>query len=157
MLLRRILTTKSEMLPLQPLLVQLNPNLLPERYELLLDDMLKCGYRMLVLYDQERPIAVTGIWVATKFYSGRYMELDNVVVDQEYRQQGIGQELCAWAEEIALAEGCEMLMLDAYRENTVAHQFYHKQGYIKRGFHFLKPISGWAVTHPPLLPPDIEP
>ncbi len=69
MYLRRILTTKSEMLPLQSLLVQLNPNLLPERYELLLDDMLKYGYRMLVLYDGERPIAVTGIWVATKFYS----------------------------------------------------------------------------------------
>jgi len=149
-------TTKAEMEPLYPLIQQLSPWVTQERYCLMLDDMLARGYRMIALYEEGACIALSGIWTGTKIYSGSYMELDNVIVDSSRRGAGLGTLLCKAAEELALQEGVEMLMLDAYRENTPAHHFYEKHGFIKRGFHFLKPISGWPLQHPPTLPDSLK-
>jgi GNAT superfamily N-acetyltransferase len=127
-----------------------------ERYLHLLDDMLVHGYRMVAAYDADQCVGICGIWVATKIYSGKYMELDNVVVADTHRSHGIGKLLCDYATELARAEGVEMMMLDAYRENHRAHAFYERDGFIRRGFHMLRPIAGWALEHPPVLPLDIQ-
>jgi GNAT superfamily N-acetyltransferase len=150
----RILTQKSEMAPLYPLIRQLSPKVTEERYLFLLDDMLAHGYRMIAAYEGEVCVGLSGIWTATKIYSGKYMELDNVVVADTHRSQGVGKKLCDFATELALQEGVEMMMLDAYRENQRAHVFYEREGFIRRGFHMLRPISGWAMEHPPVLPPE---
>lgn len=134
----KVLTQKSEMLPLYPLIRQLSPGVTEERYTYMLDDMLAHGYRMVVVYEGEHCVGVSGIWVATKIYSGRYLELDNVVVADTHRSKGIGKLLTDFVQELALAEGCETLMLDAYLENEKAHAFYEREGFTKRGYHFLK-------------------
>jgi hypothetical protein len=41
----------------------------------------------------------------------------------------------------AKEEKCSMIVLDAYTENFTAHRFYYNQGYVPRGFHFLKIID----------------
>ena len=33
-----------------------------------------------------------------------------------------------------------LLMLDAYLDNQKAHNFYESQGFVKRGYHFLKSL-----------------
>jgi GNAT superfamily N-acetyltransferase len=137
----RILTQKSDMLPLYPLVFQLNARITAERYDQLLDAMLPNGYRMVAIYEGDTCLGLSGIWVGTKIYSGKYLELDNVVVDAAQRSKGVGQFMYDFILEIARREGCEMLMLDAYRENEKAHAFYERQGFIKRGFHFLLPMS----------------
>lgn len=134
----KVLTQKSEMLPLYPLIRQLSPGVTEERYSYMLDDMLAHGYRMVAVYEGEHCVGVSGIWVATKIYSGRYLELDNVVVADTHRSKGIGKLLTDFVQELALAEGCETLMLDAYLENEKAHAFYEREGFSKRGYHFLK-------------------
>ena len=136
----KILTLKAEMLPLYPLIQQLSPGVTEEWYTFLLDDMLAHGYRMVAVFEGEECVGLSGIWVATKIYSGRYLEMDNVVVAAAHRSKGIGQVLTQFVEQLANEEGCEMMMLDAYLENEKAHTFYEKAGFTKRGYHFLKRI-----------------
>ncbi|MBK6994799.1 MAG: GNAT family N-acetyltransferase [Lewinellaceae bacterium] len=134
----QILTQKPEMLPHFPLIRQLSPGVTEERYNHLLDDMLAHGYRMVAVYEDADCVGISGIWLATKIYSGRYLEMDNVVVADTHRSKGIGKLLTDFIEKLALAEGCEMIMLDAYLENEKAHAFYEREGFTKRGYHFLK-------------------
>lgn len=134
----QLLTQKSEMLPHYPLIRQLSPGVSEERYAFLLDDMLAHGYRMAAVFEAETCVGVSGIWVATKIYSGRYLEMDNVVVADTHRSKGIGKLLTDFVVGIARAENCEMVMLDAYLENEKAHSFYEREGFVKRGYHFLK-------------------
>lgn len=136
----RILSLKSEMLPLYPLIRQLSPGVAEERYDHLLDDMLAHGYRMVTVWAGDVCVGLSGIWVATKIYSGRYLEMDNVVVAETHRSMGIGQVLTDFIEQLALSEGCEMMMLDAYLENEKAHVFYERAGFYRRGYHFLKKL-----------------
>ena len=45
-----------------------------------------------------------------------------------------------WLEAEAKRKGCKILMLDAYVENFSGHKFYYREGFIARGFHFLKKL-----------------
>jgi ribosomal protein S18 acetylase RimI-like enzyme len=137
----RVLTQKPEMEPLYPLIRQLSPGVSEERYVHLLDDMLAHGYRMAAVFENGACIGLSGFWVSTKIYSGRYMELDNVVIDIAHRSRGIGKMLYDFLLDIALQEGCEIIMLDAYLENEKAHTFYEREGFVKRGYHFLNRIK----------------
>ena len=127
--------------PLYPLIRQLSPGVTEERYVHFLDDMLAHGYRMAAVFENDVCIGLSGFWVSTKIYSGRYMELDNVVIDAAHRSRGIGKMLYDFLLDIALREGCEIIMLDAYLENEKAHAFYEREGFVKRGYHFLNRIA----------------
>lgn len=122
------------------LLLQLNSEITKDRYEEMLREMIAHGYFQVGIYDAEKCIGLSGIWINTKIYSGKYIELDNVVVDKDYRSKGIGKILCDWAIQKAKDEGCNTAMLDAYVENRDAHRFYYREGFHIRGFHFLKRI-----------------
>jgi len=134
----QILTEKPQMLPHYLLIRQLSPGVTEDRYIHFLDDMLEHGYRMVAVFEGEVCVGISGIWVATKIYSGRYLEMDNVVVADTHRSKGIGKLLTDFIEKLALAEGCETMMLDAYLENEKAQAFYEREGFTKRGYHFLK-------------------
>lgn len=137
----QILTKKSEMLPHWALIAQLN-NAVTEAYlNEVLDDMIAHKYRMVIVLDGEHCAGLAGIWVATKIYSGKYLEMDNVVVHKDYRSKGIGTLLTNYITQLALRECCKTMMLDAYLENEKAHTFYERAGFIRRGYHFIKTIG----------------
>ena len=134
----QLLTQKTDMLPLAPLLQQLNPMVSHEYLDAMLDDMIAHGYRMATVKEGSDYLGVSGIWVTTKLYSGKYLEMDNVVVADVHRSKGIGNLLTDYVTAIARQEGCAVLMLDAYLDNEKAHNFYEKQGFVKKGYHFIK-------------------
>lgn len=139
----RVLTEKRDMLPLFPLIHQLNSVVTETEYATLLDDMLLHGYRMAAVFDDNTGecLGLSGYWIATKIYSGKYMEMDNVVIAEAHRSRGIGKLLCDYLLDLARAEGCRTAMLDAYLENHKAHAFYEREGFIRRGYHFLKKLD----------------
>lgn len=124
-----------------PLIQQLSPSLTREKYEALLPLMAGHNYYQAAVYEGERCVAVSGYWICAKLYCGKYIEVDNFVVDEAYRSKGVGQLLLNWMEQEGLAQGCETMLLDAYVENFKAHRFYYRNGFIARGFHYLKPLS----------------
>lgn len=133
----KILSTKSEFLENFDLLSIMYPSLTIEEYSTELDEMMKHDYLQLAIYDQGKCIGLTGIWVGYKLWCGKYLELDNIVVDPEYRSKGIGQHIFNEVKTMAEDEGCTIMALDSYTSNFKAHRFFYNQGFTPTGFHFI--------------------
>jgi ribosomal protein S18 acetylase RimI-like enzyme len=131
---------KSQMLDQYPLILQLNPGMKKQRFEEMIEALQALPYSMLGIFEGEKCIGICGYWIMTKLYCGKYLELDNVVVDGAYRSAGIGKIMSEEMEKIALAQNCSVMMLDAYIPNEKAHQFYERLGFEKRGYHFIKKL-----------------
>ena len=136
----RFLYRIEEMLPYYDLVVQLGYSFTASEYPRLLNEMIPQGYRQVVILEGEKAIGLSGIWINTKLFSGKYAELDNVIVDPAYRNKGVGHLLCQLVEAHAREQNCRIAVLDAYVENFAAHRFYYREGYIARGSHFLKKL-----------------
>lgn len=134
----RKLTTVDEMRPHWALITQLSPDLSEETYIRLLGEMVKHQYYQVAVFEGEACVGISGYWIGHKLYSGKYLEIDNFVVDKAHRGKGVGEGLVKWLDEEARREGCALVMLDAYVENFPAHRFYYRNGFHARGFHYLK-------------------
>jgi len=110
-------------------------------YSLLLSDMISKGYGQVAIYKEDKLIAVSGYWINTKLYTGKYLEIDNFIVDNTHQSKGIGKLLIAEIEKIAQQNKAKAIVLDAFTTNFGAHKFYFNQGYVPKGFHFVKFIN----------------
>lgn len=137
----QVLTTIKEMLSQIEILKFLYPNMTSERYELFLTDMIPRDYKQVAIFENETCIGLSGFWFGTKLWTGKYIEIDNFVVHPEYRKKGIGKVLTKFIDEKAADLNCTCIVLDAFTGNFPAHQFYYNQGYVPRGFHFIKTID----------------
>jgi len=134
----RALKTKQEMLTNYELLLEVYPNLKMEEYDRELDDMIPHNYGQVAVFIDNECVGLTGFWIGTKLWCGKYLELDNVVISSKKRSKGIGKVLFDYMVEIAKNEGCSMLALDSYTSNFKAHKFFYNQGFAPKGFHFIK-------------------
>lgn len=89
---------------------------------------------------------VAGAWIATKIWCGRYLEIDNLVVDPAQRSAGIGGQLIRHLEALAVDRDCKVVVLDSYTANHPSHRLYHRLGFEIWGFHFIKPIGDWKAS-----------
>ncbi len=83
---------------------------------------------------------VSGFWINTKIWCGKYIEPDNVVIDRNYRSAGIGKMLMDWIMLEGKKLGCKTSVLDSYVSSDKARRFYFREGYIIKGFYFYKDI-----------------
>jgi GNAT superfamily N-acetyltransferase len=137
----RELANLEEMLAHHDVIRELYPNLSLEKYREMLTRMLENSYGQIAVFDQNKCIAISGFWHGTKLWCGDYIELDNVVVIEEYRSKGAGKLMADYLENKAKELNCTMLALDAYTTNFKAHRFYYNQGYGPKGFHFVKVLD----------------
>ena len=135
------LHTIAEMLPHLSVLQHLYPELNLENYENMLKEMLKNSYGQVAVFEGETCLAISGFWLGTKLWCGKYLELDNVIVHPEHRNKGIGKIISNYLEEKARKMNCTILALDAYTTNFKAHRFYYNQGFGPKGFHFIKVLN----------------
>ena len=109
-----------------------------EEYLRLLTEMTNNGYQQIACWYDGNCVGIAGFWINTKLYSGKYMDVDNVIVNDKMRGLGIGEKMMTFLEEHAIVNDCKSIVLDAFRENEAAHKFYHRIGYHIKGFHFSK-------------------
>lgn len=137
----QVLTTVSEMLSQIEIIKFLYPNMSLEKYESFLTDMIPRDYRQVVIFENDICVGLSGFWFGTKLWTGKYIEIDNFIVHPEYRKKGIGQLLTQFIDAKAKELNCTCVVLDAFTGNFDAHRFYYNQGYVPRGFHFIKTID----------------
>lgn len=141
----QLFKTKEEMLPHLEVLQFLYPSLTAAQYDRELDLMLPHQYGQLAVFDAVKCVAICGYWIGNKLWIGKYLELDNIVVDPAYRSRGVGELIFQTLEEKAKDEDCNMLALDSYTSNFQAHKFFYNQGFGPKGFHFIKLLNEKAV------------
>jgi GNAT superfamily N-acetyltransferase len=139
-------TTIPEMLAQIETIRFLYPNLSAEKYEKYLSAMVPHNYTQIAVFENNICLGITGCWSATKLWTGKYLEIDNFVVNPEHRSKGIGKLLTDYIEQKALALDCSSIVLDAFTGNFAAHRFYYNQGYGPKGFHFVKVLDENKLT-----------
>lgn len=101
------------------------------------DTIQRQGLELMLTHPEERCILVaevnqkiigmcTAQLIITTAEGGKAALIEDVVVDEGFRHQGVGQELMTAIEQWALTKGAKRLELLADRENTPALQFYQK-------------------------------
>ncbi|MDI5894083.1 MAG: GNAT family N-acetyltransferase [Flavobacterium sp.] len=137
----RELTTVEEMLSNIEVMRFLYPTFTVEKYESYLVEMIPHNYKQVAVFENEVCVAVSGFWSGTKLWSGKYIEIDNFIVHPEHRSKGLGKMMTDYVDVLAKETGCTMIVLDAFTGNFTAHRFYYNQGYVPKGFHFLKILN----------------
>jgi len=140
------LTTIDEMLDQIATMRFLYRNLSIEKYEAYLSEMVPHNYIQIAVFDKDICVGITGCWSATKLWTGKYLEIDNFVVNPEQRSKGIGKLLTDYVEQKAIDLECSSIVLDAFTGNFAAHRFYYNQGYGPKGFHFVKILDEKKLT-----------
>ena len=67
----------------------------------------------------------------------RFAVVDNVVVDPNYRGQGIGKKIMMKAMELARQNDCYKMMLSSNKSRVRAHEFYKKLGFEEHCISFM--------------------
>ena len=145
MLVVRELIDKEEMLKNLPVLQDLYPSLTISEYSSELDLMLPHNYGQVGVFEGDICLGLSGFWIGTKLWCGKYLELDNIVVSKTQRSQGIGKLMFDFLHKKALENDCTMLSLDSYTTNFNAHKFFYKEGFAPKGFHFINILKDEKV------------
>ena len=132
---------KNDILIIQPLMQQLGNFSVPAPVlkERLLE-MAQQNYECFGVYVAEKLIGVCGLWFQTRHYAGRSLEVDHVIIDDAYRNHGIGKQLMEFVYDHARKKSCRWVELNAYVDNFPSHKFYYNQGFIAKGYHFVKEL-----------------
>ena len=132
---------KNEIKSIIPMVQELSENKTPNSVlEARFQEMTTQNYECAVVYDNEKLIGVTGLWFCTRHYSGKSVELDHVIIDENYRNKGLGKEFMIWIENYVKDKGYEAIELNTYVQNYPSHKFYYNLGFDILGYHFLKNI-----------------
>jgi GNAT superfamily N-acetyltransferase len=134
----RELKSKEEMLQQIDVLKDLYPTISQDDYSKDLDQMLPHNYGQVGVFENDVCLGISGFWIGTKLWCGKYLELDNIVVRTEARSKGVGQLLFDYLSNKAIEENCHMMSLDSYTTNYKAHKFFYNNDFAPKGFHFIK-------------------
>ncbi len=87
--------------------------------------------QVVVAVDGQTVLAWIHVFIADRIESESFAEIGGVVVDQHYRQQGIGAALFANVAEWAKTKGYRKLRVRCADQRKSAHDFYLAQGMSK--------------------------
>ncbi|HLW31933.1 MAG TPA: GNAT family N-acetyltransferase [Aequorivita sp.] len=132
---------KLEILSILPLLQKLgNFKLSEEILKERLLEMAQQNYECIGVYENERLVGICGLWFQTRHYAGRSVEMDHVIVGETHRNHGIGKQLIAFVVEYAREKSCQWIELNTYVDNFLSHKFYYNQGFVAKGYHFVREL-----------------
>jgi GNAT superfamily N-acetyltransferase len=137
---RYSLIPKQDMLTIIPFLQILNDTVSEETLKERVTEMVEKGYECVAVYDGEKIIGICGLWILTKYYVGRHIEPDNVMILPEFRGQGIGEKMMEWVYEYGRSKGCIATELNCYTANTSGQKFWANEDYKIVGFHYQKKL-----------------
>ena len=131
----------SDILIILPLMQELGSYEVPEKIlkERILE-MSTQSYQCLGVYDDKTLIGIFGLWFQTRHYAGKSVEADHIIIDKAYRNKGIGDLLFTFIYEYAKNKNCNWVELNTYVQNFPSHKFYYNQGFVIKGYHFVKEL-----------------
>lgn len=129
---------RSNIFTIIPLLKILNSQTPESLLKKRLLEMVDQSYECIGLYDKDKLIGICGLWYSTRHYIGKSAEVDHVIIDDNYRNMGLGQIFFKWIYSYLIEKGCECTELNTFVSNRKSHKFYYNEGYEIFGFHMVK-------------------
>jgi hypothetical protein len=124
-----------------PLANKLHPAVAPEQIHSYLTAMFDLPtYHCFGLWQNGKLVAMSNGWITVRFYSGKQLEVDNVIVDPDLRSKGVGKHFFTHIQDWAVRNSCNTIELNTFVQNSKSHKFYYNEGYAILGFHFQKLI-----------------
>ncbi|MGO3182309.1 MAG: GNAT family N-acetyltransferase [Aequorivita sp.] len=137
----RIIGTK-DILSILPLLQKLEDYSVPEEVaKNRILEMSQQNYECLGVYDTDTLIGVCGLWFQTRHYAGRSLEVDHFIIEDSYRNLGIGKMMIEFVSDYAKKKSCNWIELNSYVHNFPSHKFFYNQGFVAKGYHFVKELN----------------
>ncbi|HTL89787.1 MAG TPA: GNAT family N-acetyltransferase [Leptolyngbya sp.] len=126
----------SQILKCFSTLSQLRPQLQQETFLDQVRRQQQGGYRLAFIDEEAQVIAVAGFRISERLACGRFMYVDDLIVDQTMRSQQYGQHLFDWLIHYATQHQCKALDLDSGVQRFEAHRFYLRQRMSISSHHF---------------------
>lgn len=132
-----IAESDAEIIGCFDVLRQLRPKLIREEFVARVRDYeTRFGFRLAYLSDDGKVRAVAGFRIAEWLAGGKYLEIEDLVVDESTRSEGYGGELFDWLCDLARRENCDQLRLVSSVVRHAAHRFYLRKGMIIEAHYF---------------------
>lgn len=101
------------------------------------------GYELFCAELQGRVVGFVSVSIQHNFWEeGLILYITTMIVDERFRNQGIGTALLEEIEKRAGERGCRRIELESACHRTAAHVFYEKNGFAKRAYFFSKKTGG---------------
>ena len=90
---------------------------------------------------EDRIVGFCSLSLKNNFWkAGCIGNVDELIVDENFRGRGIGKKLISRIEEIAISKQCKQIELDSAFHRKEAHHFYENLGFKSRAYLFTKPL-----------------
>ncbi len=99
------------------------------------------GYQLLGAVHGGAVVGLIGFREVENLLYGRFIYVDDLVVDTEVRHLGLGASLLEAVRADAVNRECAHLVLDTGLHMPLAQRFYYREGMLARGMHFVQPIT----------------
>lgn len=119
-----------------PVISQLRPHLEEAKFVEQVRYQMKERYQLAFLKIEEQTLAVAGFRISSCLASGKFLYIDDLVVDEFNRSHSYGQQLFQWIIEYARNHECKHLSLDSGVQRFAAHRFYLMQRMSITSHHF---------------------
>jgi GNAT superfamily N-acetyltransferase len=120
---------------------QLNPKLTLEQIKKDLLQMFEFEtYTCFGVFLNDKLVGISSGWTTVRLYSGKQLEVDNVIIESSQQSKGLGKMFFEFIENWAKKNEYNTIELNTYVQNSKSHKFYYNLGYSILGFHFWKHI-----------------
>jgi ribosomal protein S18 acetylase RimI-like enzyme len=101
----------------------------------------KTSYRILAIEEQGKIVALAGYRESENLIYGKFIYVDDLVTDPDYRSLNMGQTLLKHISGIAHEKLKKNVVLDTGIANSQAQKFYYRESFLALGMHFVKAIK----------------
>lgn len=94
------------------------------------------AYSIVTVLVNQRPVAAAGYRITQSLAWGKYLYVDDLIVDEKLRRNGYAQVLWDWLVVQAENHACQQIHLDSAVHRHDAHKFYLRNGMDSTCHHF---------------------
>lgn len=134
--------TEAEVERVYPVIRELRTQLSFEDYiSLYKQAKLKDEYQLVGAWEDGNCIAIMGYRILYDFVHGKHIYIDDLVVTENRRSEGLGEKLLVYAESRARELGCKGLRLCTGVENERGKKFYERLNWQGRAIAYKKKLG----------------
>lgn len=124
-----------------PVMVQLRPHLQASEFVTRVRrQMAESGYQLAFVETDNQVVANAGFRISECLSAGKYLYVDDLIVGEQSRSSGYGQQLTDWLIDHARDHNCDEFRLDSGVQRFAAHRFYFRQRMVISAYHFTCPL-----------------